>query len=70
LMDFDDVRNAIVDDNNFGDHSVCGDDLTTAAVLAVLLFLQASPEEQVRLRGLAEARRATLRERYPALGLH
>lgn len=60
----DNIQNAIVLANNFGDWSVSGDDLKTAAAMSILLYLR-RPDMRDRLEASAGALEEFVREAYP-----
>lgn len=61
------IQDAIVNRNNFGDYSVCGDDLCRAAAAALLLYAQSKDADLMMLE--AENYREELSELYPFLGI-
>lgn len=63
------IQETIVSDiDNFGDHSVCGDDLQLAAAAAILLWLDRSDLRDDLVKE-AEARREYLLSVAPRLGI-
>jgi hypothetical protein len=59
----DTIQAAIVEEiNNFGDYSVCGDDLVYAAAAAILWFNSADQETRAHLLEHAEIHRESLQK--------
>lgn len=59
------IQEEIVLKNNFGDYSVCGSDLKTAATLALLFFIQSDEEKRTEIIKSVESERKYLAEEFP-----
>jgi hypothetical protein len=63
----EEIQEEIVVKNNFGDYSVCGSDLKTAATLALLFFIQSDEEKRTEIIKSIESKRKYLAEEFPNL---
>lgn len=63
----EEIQEEIVLKNNFGDYSVCGSDLKTAATLALLFFIQSDEEKRTEIIKSIESEREYLAEEFPNL---
>lgn len=61
----EEIQEEIILKNNFGDYSVCGSDLKTAATLALLFFLQSNEENRLEITKSIESQREYFAEEFP-----
>jgi len=63
------IEDTMVEAHNFSHGSINGTELMIAARLAVLLYVQASGTDRIKILADAQANRDFIKAQYPGLGI-